>query len=240
MNRKTSSTADVSARPDPSADGLTEEDIVERVFDAVIDQRLPPGSKLSESALCDVFGVGRMRIRRALLLLASREVVDIVSHRGAFVASPSAKQAQDVFEARLAIEPSVAKLAAICGTSTEIATLEAHLASESMAYEQSNRRDVIRLSGQFHVVLAQIAGNEVLLRTIKELVTRTTLIIGLYGAPGITACRDHDHRQLLDVLSAGDEEAAARLMRVHLEEIRSRIDLDAPLTTPADLRTVFS
>ena len=69
------------------ADEVDESDIVERIFDAVIEQRLPPGTKLSESALCDAFGVGRMRIRRSLLLLASREVVELHANRGAFVAS---------------------------------------------------------------------------------------------------------------------------------------------------------
>ena len=61
----------------PSADEIAEEDIVERIFEAVVDQRLPPGTKLSESALCEAFGVGRMRIRRSLLLLSSREVVEL-------------------------------------------------------------------------------------------------------------------------------------------------------------------
>ena len=65
-----------SDRPiEPSqADEPGEEDIVERIFEAVVEQRLPPGTKLSESALCEAFGVGRMRIRRSLLLLSSREV----------------------------------------------------------------------------------------------------------------------------------------------------------------------
>ncbi len=77
--------------PNPSAEEIAEEDIVERIFEAVVEQRLPPGTKLSESALCDAFGVGRMRIRRSLLLLSSREVVELHANRGAFVASPTAK-----------------------------------------------------------------------------------------------------------------------------------------------------
>ena len=70
------------------AEEIDESEIVERIFEAVMEQRLPPGTKLSESALCDAFGVGRMRIRRTLLLLASREVVELHANRGAFIAYP--------------------------------------------------------------------------------------------------------------------------------------------------------
>jgi DNA-binding GntR family transcriptional regulator len=54
-----------------------EEYIVDRIYEAVLDQRLAPGTKLSEANLCTAFGVGRMRIRRTLLILASREVVEL-------------------------------------------------------------------------------------------------------------------------------------------------------------------
>lgn len=66
-----------------SGDEIVGETIVERIFAAVVEQRLPPGTKLSESALCEAFGVGRMRIRRSLLLLSSREVVELLPNRGA-------------------------------------------------------------------------------------------------------------------------------------------------------------
>jgi len=84
----------------PDAAPPTEATIVERIYEAVIDQRLSPGTKLPEGALCEAFGVGRMHIRRALLVLANREVVELKTNRGAFVAQPTAKQARDVFEAR--------------------------------------------------------------------------------------------------------------------------------------------
>jgi DNA-binding transcriptional regulator YhcF (GntR family) len=98
--------------PSLSPEDAQEAHIVERIYEAVIDQRLAPGAKLSEASLCTAFGVGRMRIRRCLLILASREVVELQPNRGAYVAQPSAQQAREIFEARLAIEPSLARLAA--------------------------------------------------------------------------------------------------------------------------------
>lgn len=226
---------------DPSVenDGIDEEDIVERIFEAVIEQRLPPGTKLSESALCEAFGVGRMRIRRSLLLLASREVVVLQANRGAFVASPTAEQAREVFEARLMIEPNVARLAAERAGAAEVAMLAAHLALEETAHTQNRRRDAIRLSGQFHVLLAQVAGNTVALRMVKELATRTSLIIGLFGSPGVSNCRDEDHGAILAALRKRDGALAADLMTGHLEHIQENLNLAGRSDEPADLASIF-
>ena len=136
-----------AAELDTRDDELDEEEIVGRIFEAIIDQRLPPGTKLSEAALCEAFGVGRMRIRQSLLLLASREVVDLLPNRGAFVASPSAEQAREVFETRLMIEPNVARLAVERASEDDLTTLGQHLRLEHQAHHSSKRRDAIRLSG---------------------------------------------------------------------------------------------
>jgi DNA-binding GntR family transcriptional regulator len=221
------------------AEEIAEEDIVERIFEAVVEQRLPPGTKLSESALCEAFGVGRMRIRRSLLLLASREVVELHANRGAYVASPTAEQAREVFEARIALEPTIAKLACQRATAEEIASLAAHLEQEHDSNLHGRRHEAIRLSGQFHIFLAQIAGNTVLLRMIKELVTRTSLIIGIFGAPGAANCRDDDHKLIVDAFLARDGQVAADLMTDHLSHIEKHLDLGTKHSRLVDLVSLF-
>ncbi len=226
--------------PNPSAEEIAEEDIVERIFEAVVEQRLPPGTKLSESALCDAFGVGRMRIRRSLLLLSSREVVELHANRGAFVASPTAKQAREVFEARLTLEPTIARLAVERATEADVAELSDHLKKEHDAHHDDRRHEAIRLSGQFHVLLAQIASNAVMLRIMKELVTRTSLIIGIFGAPSVANCRDDDHERILHAFKARDGQAAAGLMAEHLRVIESSLNLGHKNSGSVDLVSLFS
>lgn len=221
------------------ADELAEEDIVERIFDAVVEQRLPPGTKLSESALCEAFGVGRMRIRRALLLLSSREVVDLQANRGAFVASPTPQQAREVFEARLTLEPTIARLAVERATQADIENLTAHLINEHAAHHEHSRQEAIRLSGQFHLLLAQIAANSVMLRMMKELVTRTSLIIGIFGAPSVTNCRDDDHERILQAFKIRDGQAAADLMAEHLRVIEGGLELGTQKGGAVDLLDLF-
>lgn len=231
------------AKPDPTgldlAEEMGEDDIVERIFTAVVEQRLPAGTKLSESVLCEAFGVGRMRIRRALLLLASREVVELHANRGAFVASPTAEQAREVFEARLALEPTIARLAVERATPQDLARLSAHLEMEYDAHRNGRRHDAIRLSGQFHTLLAQVAANTVMLRMMKELVTRTSLIIGIFGAPGVTNCRDDDHACILDAFRTGDGRKAAQMMEAHLRHIQAGLDLGTRAASPVNLVELF-
>jgi DNA-binding GntR family transcriptional regulator len=223
-----------------AADEIAEEDIVERIFEAVVEQRLPPGTKLSESALCEAFGVGRMRIRRSLLLLASREVVELHANRGAYVASPTAEQAREVFEARLALEPAIARLACERATSADISALSQHLQQEHDANLHGRRHEAIRLSGQFHTLLAHIAGNAVLLRMMKELVTRTSLIIGMFGAPGAANCRDDDHEEIVNAFLARDSQTAVKLMTKHLKHIENHLDLGTRNSNSVDLVALFA
>jgi DNA-binding GntR family transcriptional regulator len=228
-----------AAEKDNRDEELAEEEIVGRIFEAIIDQRLPPGTKLSEAALCEAFGVGRMRIRQSLLLLASRNVVDLMPNRGAFVASPSAEQAREVFETRLMIEPNVARLAVERASEANLTQLARHLELEHEAHHSNKRRDAIRLSGHFHVLLAEIAGNTVALRMVRELVTRTSLIIGIFGSPGVSNCRDEDHDEIFSAFRTRDSEAAARLMSDHLRYIQEHLELNGPAEGASDLVAIF-
>jgi DNA-binding GntR family transcriptional regulator len=101
------------------------------------------------------------------------------------------------------------------------------------------RREAIRLSGQFHVALAQVADNSVMLRIVKDLVTRSSLIIGMYGDPGFTNCRDDDHMAIVEALLTKDGAQAEQLMKSHLSHITEHLDLERQLVAPADLVSLF-
>jgi DNA-binding GntR family transcriptional regulator len=118
-----------------------EEQIVARIYDAVMERRLPPGAKLPEAALCEAFGVRRGRIRRSLLLLAGRNIVELHANRGAFVRQPTTGEARDVFEARQSVESVIARRAAERGEKFDIghATLELEFAD---SFEHS--REILR------------------------------------------------------------------------------------------------
>lgn len=224
---------------DSNGDATDEQAIVERIIAAVMEQRLPPGTKLSEAALCDTFGVGRMRVRRALLLLAHQDIVELISNRGAFVASPSQQEARNVFEARKAVEPDVVRLAVERADDGDIAGLEDHLRSECDAHAEQDRRNAIRLSGEFHVRLAATTGNAVLVRMTRALVTRTSLIIGLFGASGVSNCPEEEHAEILCAIKHKDADRAIALVRDHLNHVEAKLDLTAGETDKINIQAIL-
>ena len=84
------------------------EDIADRLREAIHAHRLTPGAKLSEDEVGGIFEVSRTTTRAALHMLAHEQLVTIEPNRGAFVASPSIREAREVFEARALLEESVA------------------------------------------------------------------------------------------------------------------------------------
>ena len=77
-----------------------EQTLYSAIYQAIVERRLPPGAKLPEQQLSDLFGASRSRVRGVLARLARDHYVDLVPNRGAFVAKPSSQQAREVFAAR--------------------------------------------------------------------------------------------------------------------------------------------
>jgi len=213
--------------------------IVERIYKAVMEQRLAPKTKLSESRLCETFGVGRMRVRRALLLLSSQGIVDLHSNRGAYVACPDKSEATDVFAARMLIEPPLVRELAQNANDINLTLLTEHIELEGAARSENQRTEVIRLSGEFHTKLAQATGNQFISRMMKELVTRTSLIVGLFGSSENATCPEDEHAKILQAIQAHDADRAAKLIVSHLGHIQSGLNMDARDEPKDDLATIL-
>ena len=82
-------------------------------------------------------------------------------------------------------------------------------------------------------MLAEIAGNRVLERMVGELVTRTSLIIGMFGEPGTDNCRLDEHDRILKAIRSADEGAGAKLMFEHLAHIEAGLDVSGKRSTPS-------
>ncbi len=212
-----------------------ERKIVDRIYNAVMQQDLTPMTKLTESTICESFGVGRMKARRALLLLASQGIVELRSNRGAFVACPNQKDADEVFEARIHIEPSLTAQVAERIDAKGFIALTDHIKEERAARRSDNRQEIIRLSGEFHILIASVSGNGFLTRTLRELVTRTSLIVAMFGSGNSSCCREDEHEGILDAIETRDAERASALAREHLEHIRLDLDFSKSHETVPDL-----
>lgn len=218
--------------------GASEETVYASIYDAVMDHRLPPGIKLTESAFSDFFGVSRTVIRKALFRLSQQNIVELRPNRGAVVASPTPDETRAVFDARRLIEQDLVAHAAKSATKKQVNDLKTLANRENTAKQKNDHRALVRLSGDFHVLIAEFAGNPVLTDFLRSLVSRTSLIIALYEAPGVPMCSNHDHWELIEKIETRDSEAASRAMIEHLTEIEDRLDLTAR-KGPLDLKQVF-
>lgn len=209
---------DTSAKPAAN-------DIVERVVSAIMEHRLPPGIKLVEEKLAAAFGVSRTKIRQALTTLAKDGLVKLHPNRGAFVASPTVQEAMDLFATRRLLEPEVVRKVIERAGKPEFKRLHAHLASEDEARARGDRRAIIKLSGEFHMLLAELGGNTYISKLMNELCPLTCLIIALYDAPQTPSCPENEHAAIVDAIERKDGERAVRLMMDHLAHVEGELQL---------------
>ena len=188
---------------------------------AILDQALPPGTKLPEDSIGERLGVSRTLVREALLRLSEEGLVELRPNRGAAVARPSLEEGYDLFVTRFALEKLVVELLAGKLTHEQQDALSRHIDSEDEARRHGDARS-IRLAGEFHTLLASMTGNATLIRYVNELVARSSLILALYGRPHSSECAISEHRQLLEALKADDVATATRLMTHHLESVTTR------------------
>lgn len=227
-------------RPAKTARSGTQDDVVYAyIFEAILEQRLAPGTKLSEEALGEIFGVSRTIIRRALFRLGHEGVVLLRPNRGAVVASPSIEEARQVFFARRLVEKAITELAVEHATAAQLAELRKMVSDERDSFARGDRGAGIRLSGEFHLQLAVAAKNAPLISFQRSLVSQTSLIIAQYESGNRSHCSWDEHSQLIDAIEARDTKLAVKLMMHHMDHIDSKLSLDDDSASD-DLHAVFS
>ncbi|WP_346659645.1 GntR family transcriptional regulator [Pseudomonas sp. RIT-PI-S] len=225
--------------PAKAVRGATRDDrVYAHVFEAILEQRLAPGTRLSEEGLGEIFGVSRTVIRRALSRLAHEGVVALRPNRGAIVASPSVAEARQVCLARRLVERAVTELAVEHATEAHLAELRQLVTDEHQCFDRGDRGAGLRLSGEFHLKLAEAAGNQPLISFQRSLVSQTSLIIALYESGERNHCSFNEHTALIDAIESRNAEQAVALMMSHMDHIDAKLDFQAK---PAPgLQEVFS
>lgn len=223
---------------------LTENDIYERMVATILDHRLPPGTKLIEDRLATAFGVSRTRIRPVLVRLANEQIVTLTPNRGATVAQPTEAEAREVFEVRRMIEPTLIARFIAMASADDIVVLSQCITQEEEARQAGDMRRTVRLSGDFHLHIANTAQHQTLGRILRELVSRTSLILMTYGTnvhpqSDASRCGCQEHRALLDAIRLRDAREAARLMGEHLTQLESQLQFSQADADVPDLLSLF-
>lgn len=199
--------------------------IASQLTEAVHEHRLQPGAKLREDELCEIFGVSRTIVRQALRTLEFEGLLTIRKNKGAFVSQPTLKEAHEVFQARALLEPTTARAAAERATSADIEMLGQHIEAEHAALARDEAGLALKLSGDFHLEIARIADQHTVEQFLRQLISRSSLVIALYWRRRSALCESNAHHALLDAFCNHDGKSAEELMKGHLLDIFSQLDL---------------
>jgi DNA-binding GntR family transcriptional regulator len=197
--------------------------------------RLAPGTQLVETRLAAVFDVSRERIRKVLHRLGHEKLLELIPNRGAFVSNPTLAQAREIYEARRIVEGGIAARLAGRLSPAQLSQLEEHDRREHEALHAGDRAASIRLSGEFHLLLAGFTGSPFVERELQELVSRTSMLVAFFEPAASSACGCEEHEEIVDALAKGDASRALRAMHAHLSLIETRlVPRDVPLESGFD------
>ncbi|MBB3316740.1 DNA-binding GntR family transcriptional regulator [Rhizobium sp. BK181] len=225
----------MTEQPGPSA-----RQIVEKVWLSIAERRLRPGIQLKEEQLAAIFNVSRARIRQALTVLERDGLVTIIPNRGAFVSKPSVEEARDVFFVRRTVERCVVERLCQSVNKADLRRLRDHVAKERAANAADVTSDIIKLSGGFHLLLAETVGSDFLFTTMRDLIARSSLITAVYRNTNRFNCGPDEHEEIVEAIAAKDAEKASQLMAHHLEHVESELDLSEIRDLSHDLRAALA
>ena len=206
------------------------ETVAEHLLAEIRGKDLAPGTRMpSERELMGALGVGRSTVREAINGLAMLGVLEIRHGQGAFVAEADPERevpraiaaalargvTRDLFEARMLVEPAVARLAAERRTEGDLRVIERALTDHEQAL--STGAPAVAAAVSFHVSIGEAAHSEVLagfLNAFHDPLTERGPV--LEAAPGYREWELDQHRFVFEPIRAGVPERAATNMQRHL------------------------
>ena len=211
------------------------QEVLERLMNRIHQGEFPAGAQLpSERDLMEQYGVGRPAVREALQAMERSGFVEIAHGERARVVDPTAERLiaqiaagaqhllrtkpdmlQHLKEARVFLETSTARMAAARATPEQIERLRqivtAHRAS------MVDLGEFIERDMAFHREIADISGNPIFPSIVESLFRwASEFYTPMVRAPGAEELTLAEHTRIVDAIAAGDGDAAAEAMRVHL------------------------
>jgi DNA-binding GntR family transcriptional regulator len=182
---------------------------------------LPAGEPINQEDLASRIGISVTPLREALRRLAAEGFVVLAAHRDARVAPLSIEEARSLREMRIPLESLAAGLAAERIEPAQRATLDA-LAEQLEPLGEHASEHALDVHRRFHAAIWDAAHNEPLTATLDLLWDRADRYrrqsLSEIRGTGATRTADYEqHFELRDLIVAGERDAAADLMRRHVE-----------------------
>lgn len=200
----------------------------------IVDRQLPEGTRLPpEREMRESLGIGKGTLREALRLLQNRGVITMRSgrHGGPVVRRPRSHDlgdamglvlafesttVKDVMNARVALEPVIARLAASRITRRQIAALEKTIVA--MRSGAGDHETFLAQNVLFYETIAEASGNPAL-KVVNDMlkVVIDGSVIGATFPGDIHLKTAGAHEKILEALRARDADGSEQVVREHLE-----------------------
>ena len=199
-------------------------DVERAVAQWILSGELSAGQKLTEQEIAERLGVSRGPVREALRALAEAGLVQIEPNRGAAVRQVDLNEAIQIHDVYSALEELAARNAARSRSGAQVKELKALVDAMDAAAEAEDLDRYYALNLSFHQRLVEASGNRRLLSIYGRLLNELHLFrrFGLMQRDQMQRS-NHEHRQILEKVAAGDPEGAVEAMRTHTGERRRKM-----------------
>lgn len=206
--------------------------IAERAFQdirqAIVEGKIPAGSKISEPELAKQYGISRGSLRDAIGRLEACNLVVRKANIGARVIEMTSKQLLEIYDVREALEGMSARLAASYMSDSDIDNLKLLLRQHSDDIKQEHGQAYFQKEGDldFHYRIVQGSKNSRLIGLLcDDLYYQMRLYRYQFGMRSQRATRAFvEHEHIVDAIENRDGEMAELLMRAHIRSSRKNIE----------------
>jgi DNA-binding GntR family transcriptional regulator len=194
------------------------------IKERILSLELRPGQFVNEQALCTMLGLGRMPVHQAVHRLMAEKLLDVLPRKGLVIRADSLNEVLALLEARCAVEPNIAALAAERAAADQVKAMRKLLSESRRLVDQRYRRQFMAFDRAFHQAVAEAAGNSILVDAQRPLHERSARIwaIRVWGPDGLRLTQ-REHEAVLDAIARRDPDGARSAMRAHLEALGARI-----------------
>jgi DNA-binding GntR family transcriptional regulator len=184
----------------------------------IVDGELAPGARLVERALATDLGVSRVPVREALHALTAEGFVEERPRRATVVRVLTARDVEDLFDVREALEEVLCRRVAQRLDADGRAQLSEVLTRGDDALGRGDRSAAVRANADFHAVLLGVSRSPLLASLLEPLSGRMRWLLQQHDDPDAIHA---EHREIYAALDAGDADRAGALARRHLETSRA-------------------
>lgn len=219
----------------PSLSRNTTDIATELIRSAILEGRLKPGQRLKAGELAEELGISRTPIREALLVLQAEGAVSSSPNKGATVRTYDAKDIDDLYQLRAALEGHVARLAAKRATKQDLARCWQSCERLVRLHAIEDVGELVKENAVFHDGLLKIAGSQ-RLQGAMSLVDLPYLYRSLFWhSPDQKRASEHQHKEITKSLELHDPERAESLMKAHVLEARNFLIIELARASDPEL-----